>query len=95
MFFKRKTICNHTFENIGMYYKMYLTEYRNRFDEVVVYNRHICSKCGYVQNEQVSREQFIPELYHSGSDKKEQYIETLEKNGIPNEIGLFIYKLHM
>lgn len=86
MFFKKKLNCNHEWKNIGMYYKTHLTQYRNCFDEVIVYNRCICSKCGDMYNKEMSIESFLPEMYHRCDTKKEEYITKLKSKGIFDEI---------
>ena len=85
MFFKRKLNCHHEFKSVGRYYKTYLTQYRNHYDEVVVYNRYICSKCGYVHNEEILQEHFLPEIYTHYETKKQEYIMRLEKSGVFDE----------
>ena len=85
--FKRK--CEHEYETVGLFYKEYLTEYRNCFDSISVYMRRRCKKCGDVYDARLSSETFVPELYHDRDERKDMYIDGLKEKGIGLEIDLY------
>lgn len=87
--FKRK--CKHEWSVIGLFYKENLTQYRNYFDKVEVYQKHFCCKCCQYKDELISIEFFMPELYHGRDERKTEYIQKLNKKGILDEIDL-LYK---
>ena len=84
---KEKHICN--FETVGYYYKVYHTEYTNRFDRACVYRRKICKECGKMTNIPISIEEFRPSLHFPYEiNRIESYIKTLEKKGIKSELEI-------
>lgn len=85
-FFKRK--CKHDYEKIGLFYKEYLTEYRNAFDSVVAYRKERCKKCGNIINVPLAREFFMPELHKGRDERKDEYIKYLRGKGYKLEIDL-------
>lgn len=52
--FKKK--CQHEYELVGYFYKEYLTEYKNVFDEVNDYKRLKRKKCGEISDVLLSSE---------------------------------------
>lgn len=84
---KEKHICN--FKTIGYYYKVYHTEYINRFDRVCVYRRKICKGCGKTTNIPISIEEFRPSLHFPGEIYRiEGYIKRLNRKGIKSELEI-------
>lgn len=71
-------------DNLGFYYKLYRTEYRNGFDYVTVYTRVKC-ECGRYIDRIVSKEKFLPSLYSCVISEREEYVDKLEKNDILDE----------
>lgn len=88
MLFKKKYKHEHEFENLGLFYKERLTEYRNCFDEIKVYRKEQCRLCGCIQDVLLSSEEFIPELYEGRDDRKDSYIKHLIDRNIKLEIDL-------
>lgn len=86
MFFRKKLMCEHEWECVGMYYKEHLTEYRNCFDRVVVYKRYICSVCDKIYDEELSCESFVPEMHYRYDARRKEYIRKLQDKGIYDEI---------
>lgn len=84
----RKAICEHQYSNVGRYYKEILTEYRNCFDMIVVYQRKKCNKCGVIKDMEISVERFLPELYETRDKRKDGYIKLLRHKGIYTEIEM-------
>ena len=88
--FKKKH--KHEYVDIGIFYKEYLTEYVNSFDQIIVYKRKKCIHCGDIYDEYVSREKFLPEMhYRDHKEKKKEYIDYIEKEyGCVLEIDLML-----
>lgn len=75
-------------KSLGHYYKLYRTEYVNRFDEVIVFDRRQC-ECGNYMDIPISKEEFKPTIARSSYDKEiNDYINKLRKLGIKDEIEL-------
>lgn len=83
--FKRK--CKHEYEELGMFYKEYFTEYSNCFDTIVVYRKERCKKCGDINDIQISSETFLPEKHYT-RNRKNAYIKILANKNIGLEIDL-------
>ena len=84
--FKKK--CQHEYELIGYFYKEYLTEYKNVFDEVNAYKRLKCKKCGEISDVLLSSEKFEPQLYKGREKRREDYIQKLKNMGFRQEVEL-------
>ncbi len=75
-------------KSLGHYYKLYRTEYTNRFDIVVVYSRIQC-ECGKYLDIEISNENFKPTIARSFYEREiNDYIDKLRKLGIKDEIEL-------
>lgn len=75
-------------ESLGHYYKLYRTEYTNRFDIVVVYSRMQC-ECGKYLDIEIGSENFKPTIARSYYEKEiNDYINKLKNLGIKDEIEL-------
>ena len=84
--FKKK--CQHEYELIGYFYKEYLTEYKNVFDEVNAYKRLKCKKCGEISNILLSSEKFLPQLHKGREKRREDYIQKLKNMEFRQEVEL-------
>ena len=82
--------CDHEYTTVGIFYKEIPTEYRNCFDEVNVYRKCRCKKCGQIDDILWSQEKFQPEMYERSSRvQKDGYITYLHTKGIGLEIDLY------
>jgi len=70
-------------EVIGRYYIKSLTEYKNDFDSVLIFERRVC-ECGNHMDFIVSTNEFLPSLYNKDFEIK-QFIEKITKAGIEEE----------
>lgn len=69
--FKIKKKCNHHFsEKIGLFYKEHLSQYRNCFDNIEVYMRYKCPKCGEYRDVRLGSQSFSPEMFYPSENKK-------------------------
>lgn len=84
--FRKK--CRHQFEAVGYFYKEYLTEYTNCFDEVNAYKRLKCEKCGEVSNVLLSSEKFNPQLHEGREKRRDDYILKLKNMGFKQEVEI-------
>lgn len=87
MFLKK---CHHEYKTVGVFYKEIPTEYKNCFDEINVYRKDYCQKCGRIDDILLSSEKFQPEMYdYCSRREKDVYIMYLRKKGIGLEIDLY------
>lgn len=84
--FKKK--CQHEYKSVGLFYKETLTEYRNGFDTINVYERKQCIKCGKYTDELISHEEFLPEVFTGRDARKTEYVQLLKAKNILLEIEL-------
>lgn len=84
---KPKLQCEHDWQIIGKYYKVYKSIYRNNFDCVSVYIKMVCPKYGKVLDHLLGEEKFDPSMFRSYTGQ-EKYIKKLEKDGIMTEIEM-------
>lgn len=68
---------------IGRYYIKSLTEYKNNFDSVLIFERRVCN-CGSHMDFLVSRNEFLPSKW-SGDFEIKQFIEKISKAGLEEE----------
>lgn len=88
--FKTKKICNHHFtEKVGLFYKEHLSQYRNCFDNVEVFIRYQCCKCGEYKDVLLGHQQFCPEMFYDDIEKK-QYIKKIRSQGFVMEYELML-----
>lgn len=80
--------CQHEYDLIGYFYKEYLTEYTNVFDEVNAYKRLKCKKCGEISDVLLSSEKFEPQLHKGREKRREDYIQKLKNMGFKQEVEL-------
>lgn len=84
--FRKK--CQHQFEIVGYFYKEYLTEYKNCFDEVNAYKRIKCEKCEEISDVLLSSEKFEPQLHRGREQRKDAYIRKLKNMGFRQEVEI-------
>lgn len=78
----------HIFISFGLYYKLYLTEYRNYFDEICIYEKRKC-ECGFYEDVLISKKQFLPSMHNSNHEEK-AFIAELKSKGIEEEYEINI-----
>ena len=89
--FKKNNKCNHKYINIGYYYELQLTEYRNCFDNIIIIEVNKCSICGKIEKKIIGKREFIPRMYNpKGIEDEEKYIQILRSKNILEEYELYL-----
>ena len=89
--FKKNNKCNHKYINIGYYYELQLTEYRNCFDNIIITELNRCSICGKIEKNIIGKHEFVPRMYNpKGIEEEEEYIQTLRNKNILEEYELYL-----
>ena len=86
--FGKKKKCKHEYELVGNYYKEFLTQYRNSFDQIVTFRKFKCLKCGEIYNESLTTEEFEPQMYKGREIRKKEYLLDLKAMGFKQEVEL-------
>lgn len=92
MFLKKKkkdNACDHEYKVLGKCYTVNLTEFKNRFDMVVINKIYYCSKCKTWNVEYLGTKEFPPSMHHeSSSEEMNDYIKELEEKGVISHIAM-------
>lgn len=88
--FKKKRVCEHEYETLGMFYKENITTWRDHNDSINTYKRCKCKTCGEVKDILLASELFVPEKFHDRDERKDKYIEYLRQHNIKSEIDLYL-----
>lgn len=75
-------------EEIGKYYVLWRTEYKNDFDIVKIFLRKKCS-CGCYKDFFIGRKTFLPSMHKDDSEEKE-FIKEIKAKGIEEEYEINI-----
>lgn len=79
--------CTHSFQPIcPPYYKVDDTIFVNEHDMISVWIRQKCTKCGFITDNLIVTESFLPQVHHDYiGEQKREYIQTLRENGVVSE----------